>query len=773
MMMMRLTQELEQGLEQRLIQTTALQLMEELDTEGNREHGKQLEILQKIKKDLETEYQSLDEFHFRVMKRVKKPDRTPGIRQLIAALRQIIPNLSSLEEARAWVEQGIKEAELLGSAHDFYAFAASLHLPYPGLLDLAQQVTQHSTIAALSAFEFLHNQSENGYQPQDMFGAVRNLTFRAPKKLADTLRHLESILPKKPRSKTLEQGVTIAEDFSRLLTQTGLSESDFSLYQKALTRDDLEQTMQEYSAVPLFLLLPLLQKNEINLLERAEKYCSERAFREGTDIQRNFFYGLNRLNHTTRGKEILEDILTKAKDAKQAAKIFRLLNMQTHMSYPFGKDSGDEIVHELEYGHLTKNPLIKLLDETHREKLFEQLDKRPSRVHLILTTLAEIYNNHFKEGMPLLKQVAEAYIDENFNVWRIGHEKGAVQLAPFEGPAAVVEEFVFKGVIGDTGGLEAKLNAITPLVQELSEIYAAHYQQTPSPELLESVRNDYEATIGRAQQLEFGQENPEQKKTLGKELGVKRIQYDLLELILNLCNPELDEMDVLRTKTYQIAKKIKNPEAREKLEAISTILNTDRIRNYSFVTVTETTSPKDLLEVGTVPVQTCQRWTEPTSFNQCLLAYVADVNKSIFQMGDAGGRVIGRSVIRYLHLPESEETDDQEIPLVLAERLYATEKTEDLATILMGAAAAKALQLSARLHKPIAVGASGEKDDALLVSALEKIGKKYDQKLSEVQLKIKLPESMNACEYSDSFGGMLPSGKKISGKVHYLVFESE
>jgi hypothetical protein len=162
--------------------------------------------------------------------------------------------------------------------------------------------------------------------------------------------------------------------------------------------------------------------------------------------------------------------------------------------------------------------------------------------------------------------------------------------------------------------------------------------------------------------------------------------------------------------------------------------------------VRESDDIADLMEFG---------MSEGREHIDCLPAYVGDANKKLIQVLDAGGNLMGRSVLRLCNV--------NNMPMLFVEKPYSLDWQDGYSKAVMESVFKKARDVNENIMKEIMVGAS---DDSYIKSlrGLEGEVKKLDKE-------IVLPESINPFEYSDGLGGRLKSGSKVSLEdVVYVMF---
>lgn len=235
-----------------------------------------------------------------------------------------------------------------------------------------------------------------------------------------------------------------------------------------------------------------------------------------------------------------------------------------------------------------------------------------------------------------------------------------------------------------------------------------------------------------------------------------------MKTILDIAEVNPESFSRLGKEVDAAIAKSRDEELRRIFKEVKNILDSPDVKNMERVTVVETDAPHNLFDVGRTPVQSCQRWNERTAYNKCLLAYVADANKKLYQVLDQNGTVLVRSIVRL-------QPFDKESPVLLIERPYATRWTGDYGRALFAQIAQRALEINEVLHEPVAIAST----DPRIIEVMGDFVKQYGFKLHSMNYERTLPESKNGFEYSDSFGGCLESGSKVRGQLKYVFVALE
>jgi hypothetical protein len=204
----------------------------------------------------------------------------------------------------------------------------------------------------------------------------------------------------------------------------------------------------------------------------------------------------------------------------------------------------------------------------------------------------------------------------------------------------------------------------------------------------------------------------------GKQYGKQKTREQMVGQILYLkeaiTKDETPPEDILKAvKGLKTAfKDLKLDEPKNDLEAFEQTLQSETGKTTGKLTLRETDDLVAMLNTGTTPHQTCQRWTEHTSYNTALPGYASDANTKQIQLLDQNGNIIARKIIRILSTSEG--------PEIIPERTYP--ENTDYTTLI----------------------------DTHLRKRAEEIGVAYkpDKKRT-----IQIPESRNQVIYSDTLFG--------------------
>jgi hypothetical protein len=319
-----------------------------------------------------------------------------------------------------------------------------------------------------------------------------------------------------------------------------------------------------------------------------------------------------------------------------------------------------------------------------------------------------------------------------------------------------------KRMLGDVKGAEPKYNAMMNIVHGLQEKFKETYGEEITPDLLESI-NEQRARL--KEQIQVHSFRNIQVQALIDELKLLDAKYRYAGTVEKLSRVSLEDIVKVATMISGILRAEDDNEFRTGVLNISYIANSKEVDALKPVVVRETDDPDNLINVGCVPIKTCQRWTEETDYNDCLPAYLVDANKKLVQVLDFTGRVRLRSITRLMQ----EETMEG-MPIIFVERPYSEIVTPDLYKVLIGHVVEKAFRMSKELKKPVAVAAENED----YCKILEDLADKAAVEFNTMDMYTTFAKSRNEFEYSDGFGGKIKNSQRVNcTKAGYIIISGK
>lgn len=752
---------LEQKLEQRLVMQLTLAQIQDLDTEAGRDARREYKVLMHTLKDLDRGlFTDVPNFIYRVGKRVPKTKRTDGTRKVVAQLRRAVPllGLDTLPDVRTLVAIGLATNEKwhLVPSEAFDEMFKVWENPKFVQTDLRRATFELLTRRAEAEdsttrlLELLVALVEDKRIDQEL--CVHALTrINVTERLLDVFaQDLLEILPNPVSPEQLDRAFRILTLYDRMLGHLHLKKQTKTLkpYIENGEAPGIPEALPE--VIRAFLPVGLSAAT----LDRLAAFCAHKDLRDSVDAQREVLRALIVLRKHNQGEAILAHLTERADSVKLFLRIMREVTSQDcytdkQLTYPFEATNGQEILTRLANPNLYAVLGTLHLQSGYAERFLDSVVKLPPLVPKIILRLAEIYAARSPEVLPMLARITEQVLDGRFNVWRYAHHAAAKQLEPIRAHPLWQENTHAHRILGRADEAAAQLRAVKLLQVEAVEIFAREFKQVWRPELgseLEVRIVEIEAALKKEDTL-LGE-----KRELGATAKQLRTVYKAARLV-ELFDLTPTQVEFTRRVWEEAERQPWVASFGELIGRGRAVLDSPAVKSMTTVEVAETDQLTDLLQIGVLPVLSCQRWTEPTGYNKCLLAYVADPGKKLWQMRSRDGEVIGRVVVRLLPFKKS--------ALILTEPPYANRWSNDHTSAILAEILAKAARLAEAIKKPVAVGYAGVRRWGEWGAAFEELGKQFGFKPKTTNYRPRLAESFNLYEYSDSMGGCLERGKKV------------
>ncbi len=765
---MRMYQRQELRLEQILI----LSQLQELDTKGGVDAEEQYQRLKKISNDLDKGiYTDTPNFYERVMKRIKKEERTQDIKEIVGVLRSVIDESKpSLEQVKQIVKLGITAYEKsstppsveLGQACDImrkspFQDNEKFRVIDLGLKNYQQTKTENNLYSLLDELS-----KDSRTKDRDIFIQAFDRIERIVHEENDSVKYLSDVLfeslPNKIDFEVFNLGLEGLIQHNQMngnITDVNPSK----VFRNLLARNNLKEILSNYS-IPLP-LLAFIQSNidDNGVLEKIANFCNDKHFQRSKDIKRTLQRGFSTLDSAKDGPEFLKHLASILENSSQLAKVFSYINLLSYtgdFSYDFTAKNFEELETRLKNNSSQRAFSLLGLSTEYKSKLLEKAQDIRPELFKIISTLSGIYSAYYSEEIPVLRSITEAIIDGRFNEWKYTNPIAAEQLALLNNQInSWKENKIDIRILGDTSGLEPRVNAVKILGAEAKQLYEQFYGKKvdkKSVEELEAIILEKEKRLREPSTLDI------EKKSLGIEASELRKQYSILRSLELFVDTKLTNLESNKKLFEERSRDVKSEELRNIYTQAVSILSSKELTRLNKVTVCETDNNVDLFEVGRIPILSCQRWTEKTGHNNCLLAYVGDANKKLIQVKDSNYNIVGRSILRLTPL-------DEETPMLFLERPYANAWSEDYSKAVLISVLEKAALMSKEINHEVAVGTVDER----YVNALKSLVKD-EVKVLSYKKNITFPNSINPVEYHDSFGGNLKSGSTVKGNsVRYVL----
>jgi|GEM_PF-6932267 len=787
-----LSQRLEQRLELKQSQVLRLRLaqLQAYTTSGETPIREQELILAKLNKEvLDKMYSNWENLHYRCMKRIKKKDRSNNVKKLISELRGLLENTKpNISEIKIILNLGLQaakrnekpstvynhmnstlESEPIKNLDDRFEFAHEF-LRLAEVLDKKDAKPQET-------FDFLHRTSQKKkYSDPENYLKIFNQVSRLAEKNTGLLKFVNKYFERILRDRKKVESEVVSSAFKYLKQLYQLSKEEVKTKaitdSKALfTKEDFLALRKNYSNIPIPVLANMVrQEFDDKLIENADKLFEGEYLQREIDAKRRIFRGLYALDPNRKRRKVINHLLTNIKSGKQLSKILvqlEILQNSRNFVYYFDETDGNSLLNKLKSYMINNNLRMLGLSREYKEKIAENPDTiRAHNLLQMISTYGGVLLGSYSYGIPLLREITEHIVDDDFKDWRYSHDKAGEQLKclkkdDWEKTNALnawKKNRRSERIVGDIKGVEPKINALKIIADELKD----KYQATTGLEVIPNNIKKLEERIEEITNIFKSGEKDVDKKALGMEKRDLSNNHALMQIIFNISNINEETILSLGDQIDSAIKRSEYEAMKTGFEEAKKILNSKSVKNLERVTVIETDLPHKLMNIGKVPIQTCQRWNERTGYNKCLPAYVADSNKKLYQVLDESDRVIIRSIGRLLPF-------DKESPIVFLERPYAARWTKDYGKALFAQAAQTALEVSEELGEPVAVGSN----DPRIIEIMKDFVKQYKFKLFKKTYERTLPKSKNTYEYSDSFGGCIISGARINRHMHYIFIERE
>lgn len=759
-----IAQRLEQrlALRQELRMHLALAQIDALDTEGGKNAQAEAQLLARIHHDLtQRVYTSVDNFVERVGKRVPKKKRTDATRQLVTLVRALLTlgGYTTLDEIKALVGFGLLVYKRWNVApSDEYE---QLKIIWES--ESCQTQTMRHAVADLLTTHLTSEQGANnvgtflgsfvpraGVTAELLEVLIQKLRTADERTVSAYDESLTQVLPERAITRTqFEQALGLIDHYERLLGFLNIGPP----------RERFKMFIAERCGEPTILELPPLVQCYLpkelaqELSTKLAGWWKTEPLASSIDAVREVLRALRVLERTPEQLDrTVTHLITVVPTGKMFVRICREIGKSAYFpgqrfDYPLDAKTADELLTLVASTSETK-ALNKLpLQAGYKERLIELLDREPLLTQIILR-LVEIYDKQHTEVLGVLARITEALIDRVFATWRYTHDAADAQLKPVQKALAVWRENMTETrVLGQMDRVTASIAAVKLLQNEAATIFERRFQKPWTKQL----GGELELTVFEATEtLRNCTGDAARREEAIQQVSRVRQEYQAARLI-ELFECEAREVDMVDRHFAETAKKPWAAPWQDLLTRARSILAAPEVREMRIVRVVETDAPIDLFQVGAIPTLSCQRWMEPTSYNQCLLAYVADANKKLWQLRSPRGDVLGRCVVRLFSFKKS--------ALLLIEPPYANQWSEDHQRALLAAILRKAAALSKALGKTVAVGYIGTKRWGEWAAAFNAVGKELGfEPTTTNNFKPTLADSYNFFEYSDCLGGCLPRG---------------
>jgi len=780
-----LYQEPRMELRQELRVVQALQLRHALLLNDEAPFNEQTEALQKIKKDLEKGvYSSADQFFERVGKRVKEKDRTNSNKKLIESLRQ----LGSISRKH---ELPLDLRDILGTVD--IGLIHGTHMLSPSELFKTMSFIIRETKQPLSnVFNTADKIFSGGVNVVDLYQAIlcSSKKTKGEYPIGKMYKEISDRVDVHPNkigvfSNIILDVMKIPKEYSSFHVNTFFSLMDQvielalphdPIYKEIpagdfLSRNDLESILESYPNIPLPILASIsVIDADRETLKRLDELAATKPMRKSIDTKRAYLSSIVTISKSYRlGRRAIKDILLKSDGVRQAREIltkFSSLCVLGFTKYKFKLDNGETILSYLHKMKTYDNLVLNQLEEETLNSFEKIISGQLQNPHLFsfrpILSLGRIYGNQSPEEIKLLADITEALVNDRFKEFRYTGEKSDLQLAILGGNIDSWKENTSeRRIIGDLKGIEPHYCAVVKIAEGLLSKFERTFGEKATSEYIESLSTRKAELSSQIHQKSAFREDVPQ---LIEELEILTAKLDYVSVAYTLANMKLEEFPLASKIIYGKLNSKSNDDFRTDIITIGDILNAKKMQNVRCVSIRETDDPDLMFDIGCTPVKSCQRWTEKTSYNDCLPAYIADPNKRLVQAIDERSQVRVRSIVRLL------DVNDIDAPILFVERPYADVLSDDIYKVVLGAVIKKAYKMSGETGQQVAV-ASKDEDYKLLLSEL---AGELDIEYDTMNFNARFQNSRNTFEYSDAFGGKIKQGTVCKANdVGYIILNHE
>ena len=683
----------------------------------------------------------------------------------------------SINKATAGPDQGYTPSEFLAIYLRLLEETTTEQRPR-----LFQSIKELSIGKLFPMVEVLSELSPRVASSEVLFAAIATAQASDENVIGQLRRRLEFILPDRQLGtddvKILFQ---LIQDATSLVTQLDFWHRD----QENAVRDflalpDCLQILGQYPALPPLLVATFFASLEHRQHTRFWQLVSEEYVTRNTDNRRALLAGMVAIRDSRDFSRDLEHILNHlvqvCTTSRELVEVFRQVRyfVQNRIdAYPFHITNAQELISYFQERGFDQTLAHLEIDRGYWSKIVEavgRLDKRG--VFSILLRLHAVYKEKgYARGMKLVSEVVVRLIDKTYQDFRYSHAPAKDQLACLKNPTPWQSNLIAIRHIGELSGIEPAIAAIkqlAPVMQRKFRITFANYGYWDAGSL--------QALYSNAEQrVKIATDSLEKTAAIQKKRQLEDA-YRICETLGLLERLTLDGFCDL-AQVFKANKHIfdRYPLLRDYFAEVESIfLQTATTRGkIERIVIDETDDLFDLLNIGVKPVQTCQRWTESTGYNEALLAYVLDGNKKLFQIKTtAKDDILSRVVVRLLPLQLPNDRQKRTVPMLLVERSYSTRWSNDIGLSLLQVLVDKAQRIADDNGGICALGFSSRDGKNQLLELLEQSAEKLQRKPQHSNVQLRLPDSINDYEYSDGLAGakLIPSGSELKvGLTTFLI----
>jgi hypothetical protein len=592
--------------------------------------------------------------------------------------------------------------------------------------------------------------------------------------------HIPSLVPRRLlASWELRLLFAIIRDVARLIP-TGSweywQETQENMVRLFLSTESPEAILGRNPRLPPILVIQFWHMTDQPSFDRWLELATHGDVEKSIDTQRALLNGslaLARWNPFQGGAtEIVRHILKVCGSCVELVKVYRQLwavAVEKRLGrFPFETRTGRELLGEL-CGDVRSTGLqeIGLTAREISEPNLGIRDPHAIKICDVLIRLISVYRQKkYSGGMELIRRMIERLREDSYRSYRYEHERAGEQLSALGWIDPWRKNLYRAKHVGDISGVESILRALRELAPLLRRQFRDIFQEEDWWSF-ESLQDVYTASVRAIREARTKADKEDAIRVKNRVSGAYRILQSIGELERLDVDGFLGLPEILGTLRRECGNYSMFQDLIQEVESIYRS-SSDLRKRIERIVIQETDDLYDLLNVGMRPVLTCQRWTEPTEYNEALLSFVLDANKKLFLVSVGASMIVARVIVRLLKLPVGEE---QCIPMILVERPYSIRWSEEIAYALLQVLIEKAENVASQSAGVCALAFSKNDRSSDLWRILKRKVLEAGMRARTYVGNMKLEPSINAYEYSDALvrGRLIESGETVRANVHVVL----
>jgi len=528
-----------------------------------------------------------------------------------------------------------------------------------------------------------------------------------------------------------------------------------TLFPLKLYRAYLDGELETSNELPL-LIRPLMVGVSDDAQAQAVQLFGQKSYRRSRDNQRTV---LNTIVHFTvfyREPEIVQRLVELSGTARELVALCRAAHhasLADCVRIPKEVTSyADAMKHLTSRTRQTAFARLPFSEGVDAEQILDAAEDMDPTLLRVLVQIATIYDTQkFHEQLKVLARYVEQIVDGRAVDWRYEHELAREQLRSVGRKCeSWRRNMVVTKSLASQDAIDTKLTAFAMLHEEAAHEFMQVFMRKWVPALDGQIQAEI---AGIDDQFRSGKLDGPAKGKLGKLKQELIRQYRGAIAVGVFFEPRAEEAHMLRG-----GLEIARDKGRFKgsfldvIERGIKILDAPEFDRDRTITLMEKDDPFHTLNLGIVPYNTCQRWTDITTQNICLLSHAVDADKKVWYFGTRMSGGIGRAVVRLVWHKKS--------PMLVLEDIYATGWSEDHTQAFVMAVIEKAMLMSREIGKPVYIGYAWWRHEDHYRKVFQRIAKMFKGKLKTLTITPKMAPSLNGVQYSDTLGGKIWNDKK-------------